>query len=54
MTKIASTDASTPGSIIWFNMALHNYEFSTTKDEVHSAWQLISPIIRHLIDEATS
>jgi hypothetical protein len=54
MTKIASSDASIPGSIIWFNMALHNYEFSTTKDEVHSAWQLISPIIRHLIDEATS
>lgn len=52
MTKIANLDASTPGSITWFNMALHNYEFSTSKDEVHSAWQLISPIIRHLIDEA--
>ena len=51
MSKIANLDASTPGSITWFNMALHNYEFSTSKDEVHSAWQLISPIIRHLIDE---
>ena len=31
-------------------MALHNHEFTTTKDEIHEAWQLVNPIIRHLID----
>lgn len=50
LNKIASSNTQTPGTITWFNMALHNHEFTTTKDEIHEAWQLVSPIIRHLID----
>lgn len=50
LNKIASSNTQTPGTISWFNMALHNHEFTTTKDEIHEAWQLVSPIIRHLID----
>jgi hypothetical protein len=50
LNKIASSDAQTPGTISWFNMALHNHEFTTTKDQIHEAWKLVSPIIRHLIE----
>ena len=50
LNKIASSNTQTPGTITWFNMALHNHEFTTTKDEIHEAWQLVNPIIRHLID----
>ena len=52
LNKIASSDAQTPGTISWFNMALHNHEFTTTKDEIHEAWRLVNPIIRHLIDNS--
>lgn len=51
LNKIANSDAQTPGAITWFNMALHNHEFTTSKDEIHKAWRLVSPIIRHLIDK---
>lgn len=51
LNKIANSDAQTPGAITWFNMALHNHEFTTSKDEIHKAWTLVSPIIRHLIDK---
>lgn len=52
LNKIANSDAQTPGAITWFNMALHNHEFTTSKDEIHKAWGLVSPIIRHLIDKS--
>lgn len=54
LNKIASSNAQTPGSITWFNMALHNHEFTTSKDEIHEAWRLVSPIIRHLIDNSVT
>lgn len=52
LNKIANSDAQTPGTISWFNMALHNHEFTTTKDQIHEAWRLVNPIIRHLIDNS--
>lgn len=52
LNKIANSDAQTPGAITWFNMALHNHEFTTSKDDIHKAWRLVSPIIRHLIDKS--
>lgn len=53
LNKIANSNTQTPGTITWFNMALHNHEFTTSKDEIHEAWRLVSPIIRHLIDTTT-
>lgn len=50
LNRIANSNTQTPGTIAWFNMALHNHEFTTSKDEIHEAWRLVSPIIRHLVD----
>lgn len=50
LNKIDRKDPNIPGTITWFNMVLHNHEFTITKNEVHNAWLLISPLIRHMID----
>lgn len=50
LERIKSGNAQTSGSISWFNMALHNHEFTATKNDIHAAWRLVSPILRHLID----
>lgn len=54
LNKIANSNTQAPGTITWFNMALHNHEFTTSKEEIHEAWRLVSPIIRHLIDTTAS
>lgn len=46
---IKSGRAATPGSITWFNMVAHNGDFPVAATDIHRAWELVNPLVRHLL-----
>lgn len=46
---IKSGKAATPGSITWFNLAAHSGDFPVTASDIHRAWELVNPLVRHLL-----
>lgn len=38
-----------PGSVTWFNRPHHNADFRVENDDVRRAWDLVVPLLRHLL-----
>lgn len=50
--KVDSGGASQPGSITWFNGIVHDGDAAPSESEVRAAWDLINPLLRHLLRQA--
>lgn len=45
---------SQPGSITWFNGIVHDGDAAPSEADVRAAWNLINPLLRHLLRQAPS
>jgi uncharacterized membrane protein YgcG len=52
--KVHSGGASLPGSITWFNGIVHDGDAAPSEADVRAAWDLINPLLRHLLRQAPS
>lgn len=52
--RIESGQASTPGSIQWFNLAAHSADVVITAQDVREAYRVINPVLRRLLRPPTS
>lgn len=50
--KVHSGGAAQPGSITWFNGIVHDGDAAPSESEVRAAWDLINPLLRHLLRQA--
>jgi uncharacterized membrane protein YgcG len=50
--KVHSGGASQPGSITWFNGIVHDGDAAPSEAEVRAAWDVINPLLRHLLRQA--
>lgn len=51
VNRISSGQAHNPGSIQWFNAVTHDYQFVPALVDVHDAWSVVYPVIKHLIEK---
>jgi len=49
INKIDSGNATTPGSVIWFNLIAHSGDTTPTAQEVRDAFSLLEPLLRRLL-----
>ncbi|WP_055478078.1 hypothetical protein [Sphaerimonospora mesophila] len=49
INTISSGNGQTPGSIQWFNVVSHSADAVVLPNDVRTAWQLVNPLIRHLL-----
>lgn len=49
INTINSGNGQTPGSIQWFNVVSHSADAVVQPNDVRTAWQLMNPLIRHLL-----
>jgi uncharacterized membrane protein YgcG len=54
ISKVHSGGASQPGSITWFNGIVHDGDAAPSEAEVRAAWDVINPLLRHLLRQAPS
>lgn len=52
--KVHSGNATQPGSITWFNGIVHDGDAAPSEADVRAAWDLINPLLRHLLRQAPS
>lgn len=52
--RVDSGGASQPGSITWFNGIVHDGDAAPSGADVRAAWNLINPLLRHLLRQTTS
>lgn len=50
--KVRSGGSTQPGSITWFNGIVHDGDAAPSESEVRAAWDLINPLLRHLLRQA--
>lgn len=49
INTVNSGNGQTPGSIQWFNVVSHSADVVVQPNDVRIAWQLVNPLIRHLL-----
>lgn len=52
--KVHSGGLAQPGSITWFNGIVHDGDAAPSEAEVRAAWDVINPLLRHLLRQAPS
>lgn len=52
--KVHSGNVTQPGSITWFNGIVHDSDAAPSEADVRAAWDLINPLLRHLLRQAPS
>lgn len=52
--RVHSGGATQPGSITWFNGIVHDGDAAPSPADVRAAWDLINPLLRHLLRQAPS
>lgn len=52
--KVDSGGSTDPGSITWFNGIVHDGDAAPSEAEVRAAWDLINPLLRHLLRQPPS
>jgi hypothetical protein len=52
--RVHSGGSSEPGSITWFNGIVHDGDAAPSEAAVRAAWDLINPLLRHLLRQAAT
>ncbi|EGD43167.1 hypothetical protein NBCG_02521 [Nocardioidaceae bacterium Broad-1] len=49
ISRIQSGGSAVPGSVQWFNLASHSADLVVDAKQVHQAYSLVEPLLRHLL-----